>query len=114
LFGGSLGLSHDQIQDKYVLYSTTDDSSLGGLACDNAWTAPVDARFILACRSLPRQTAVVFTTVWPMDHEVQAYLLRHEVEHLLLGRGEDNAWTEDDETPAIAAGCAVAFVNFCR
>ena len=113
LFGGALGLNHDQIQDKYVVYSMTDDASLGGLACDSAWTAPVAERFTLACRSLPRQTAVVFSTVWPMNHEVQGYLLRHEVEHLLLGPGDDNAWTEDDETPAIAAGCAVAYVSFC-
>jgi hypothetical protein len=114
LFGSPLGLNQDQVQDKYVLYAATDDASLGGLACDNSWTAPVAERFALACRSLPQKTVVVFTTVWPMNYEVQAYLLRHEVEHLLLGPGEDNAWTDDDEAPAIRAGCAVAFVNFCR
>jgi hypothetical protein len=117
LIGSSLGLTSDQIEGKYVYFATSDtdpvETVLTGAACNHDWDAIVGPEFIEACAGLPSQTAVLFPLGWSAGEVRIAYLIRHEVEHLLRGPDgpPEDVW---DEAAATAAGCAASWdPGFC-
>lgn len=115
LLGSTLGLATDQVEDKYVYYAQYDTSDivLTGLACHHDWDAIIGAEYRAPCDGLPSNTVIVFPLGWTGGDARTAYLVRHEVEHLL--RGPDgppaDVW---NEAAATAAGCAASWDHgFC-
>lgn len=117
LLGSSLGLTHEQIEGKYVYFAPADTDPaeivLTGVACRDEWTALVGPEYRKPCEGLPSDTVVLFPLGWSGGEVRVGYLIRHEVEHLL--RGPDgpahDVW---NEAAAIGAGCAVSWdPGFC-
>jgi hypothetical protein len=118
LLGSNLGLTSAQIEGKYVYYAPADTDPaeivLTGLACHDDWDAIVGAPYRKYCEGLPSNTAVVFPLGWSAGPVRIAYLIRHEVEHLLRGPDgpPEDVW---NEAAAVAAGCAVSWDDgFCH
>ena len=117
ILGSTLGLTSDQIDGKYVYYSTADtDASqlvLTGLACNHDWDAYIGPEYREPCIALPSNTVIVFPLGWQGGPQRIGYLVRHEVEHLLRGQDgpADDPW---NEAAATAAGCAASWdPGFC-
>lgn len=114
-----LGLSAAQIEGVYVdfvqsppVVSTgSGPGGYWGMSCRTTWTAPLAPEFKLACSAMPDKTAILFTEIWPMHPLREAYLIRHEVQHIIDGPGADNVWGPADEVAPTAAGCAVADIG---
>jgi hypothetical protein len=117
LLGSTLGLTSNQIADKYVYYATTDTNPaeivLTGLACNHEWDSIIGEAYAAPCRDLPSNTVIVFPLGWTGGAARSEYLVRHEVEHLL--RGPDGPSTDPwNEAAATGAGCAASFdPGFC-
>jgi hypothetical protein len=118
LLGSSLGLSPQQVEGKYVYFAPADTDPdeivLAGVACNHDWDALVGKAYRRPCEALPSDTAVLFPLGWSGGPVRVAYLVRHEVEHLLRGPDgpPDDVW---DEAAATAAGCAASWdPGYCR
>lgn len=110
MLGTTLGLSDEQVGDKYVYVSPDTHRPLTGMACD--WELFPDGGtgwFQDRCAGLPDRTVVIYWNNVRPDVYGESYplfVLRHEVEHLLRGR---DGPPEDlnNEAAADAAGCTV-------
>lgn len=112
MLGSNLGLTDEQTADKYVYYSTvesqwayadggavipseTGGESWLGRACRDEYT-------LGDCEGLPaNRTFILYPAVWQvygLTHPEMAYVIRHEVEHLLQA-------DPTDEAGAHVAGC---------
>jgi hypothetical protein len=115
MLGSNLGLTDEQTADKYVYFATTDATEivLTGVACRDEWMPLVGPEYAAPCAGLPSNTAVLFPLGWSAGPERIAYLVRHEVEHLLRGPDgpAEDVW---NEAAATGAGCAASWdTGFC-
>lgn len=112
LLGSTLGLTREQIEDKYVYYAALDTDPaevvLAGVACHEEWDSIVKDAYRRPCEGLPSDTVVLFPLGWSGGPVRVAYLVRHEVEHLLRGPDgpPEDLWNEAATT---AAGCAASW-----
>ncbi len=114
LLGSNLGMTNDQVADKYVYFSPgivdmpRDGYVYAGFACDRRLFTAEDSNQGM-CGDLPDGTLMLFPEVidprggW----DYARFLIRHETEHLLRGM-DGPAEDRYDEAAADAAGCAVA------